>query len=259
MAITIYKLIYLCDKLVSLETNLKRTIRKLDPRLYGIRKKMSKLAKEGVGEDLYIILNGPSLKTQDLTVLKGKRIMFVNRGMMHPLYKELQPKYHVFVDSKIRDGIWPVSWLDEIFDLVPDIRIIMPAPWYNHPTFSKYKDEKRIFWMNWHVPFHTVGVSGGCFSYAIKQGYKNIYFTGFDANSCAFDMIKSSESHFYGSDPELSGMTSMQHASALMSTALHFNSLNKFAQYCKKKNYNIINLTNGGVLDMFPRQEFPSK
>ena len=259
MATTIYRFISLFYKIVSFETYAKRLIRKWDPRLIGIRREMIKLPKEGIGEDLYIILNGPSLKTQDLSVLKGKNVMFVNRGMKHPLYKELQPKYHVFVDSKIRDGVWPVSWLDEIFILSPNIRIIMPVAWYNHPTFSNYKDDKRIFWIDWLVPFHTLGVSGSCFSYAIKQGFKNIYFTGFDANSCAFDMIKSSESHFYGSDPELSGMTSMQHASALMSTALHFNSLNKLAQYCKKKNYNIINLTNGGLLDMFPRQDFPTK
>ena len=255
---TINKLLSLCDKLAYID-NYKQIIRRISPGLIGIRRKMSKRHKEGIGQDLYIILNGPSLKTQNLSVLKGKNVMFVNRGFMHPSYKELQPKYHVFVDTNIRDGVWPVSWLDEIFSLSPNITIIMPVTWYNHPTFSKYKEDERIYWLDWHVPFHTLGVSGGCFSFAIKQGFKNIYFTGFDANSCAYDMIKSSDSHFYGSDPELSNMSSMKHAIALISTALHFNSLNKLARYCKKKHYNIINLTNGGLLDMFPREDFPKE
>ena len=255
---TINKLIAFCDKRIFIEERAKYFVTRCKPNLFKIRNKMAKLPKEGMGQDLYIILNGPSLKTQDLSVLKGKNTMFVNRGFMHPMYKELQPKYHVFLDSNIRDGVWPVSWLDEIFALSPNVRIIMPVSWYHHPTFSDYKDDERIYWLDWHVPFYTLGVSGGCFSYAIHQKFENIYFTGFDANSCAFDMIKSSESHFYGSDPELSEMTSMQHSMALMSTAIHFYSLNKLAAYCKKKHINIFNMTNGGLIDMFPRKQFPT-
>ena len=56
-----------------------------------IYKKMQSMPHEGKGRDLFIILNGPSLKKQDISTLKGKDLMFVNRGFMHPLYKELQP------------------------------------------------------------------------------------------------------------------------------------------------------------------------
>jgi len=219
-------------------------------------KKMNSLPKEGKGEDLFIILNGPSLKTQDLRLLKGKNLMFVNRGFMHPLYKELQPKFHVFVDSNLRDGRWPIEWIDQIFEMCPNIRIIMPIEWYTHPRFIKYKYDSRIFWQHRIVPFYVLGVSGGCFSYGISQNFDNIYFTGFDGNSCAYGLLKSSESHFYGVDPELENMTTKQHALAFFSTFLHFTDLNDLADYCKKRNIHIFNLTNGGALDMFPRKDF---
>lgn len=221
-----------------------------------VKREMEKLPKEGVGHDLFIILNGPSLKGQDLSLLKGKDLMFVNRGFMHPLYKELQPKYHVFVDGKLASGVWPLEWLDQIFELSPGIRIILPVEWHNHPHFARFKDDKRIFWQHWMIPFYVNGVSNNCFSYGISQKFDNIFFTGFDANSCAFDMIKSSESHFYGADPELSDMTSKQHAHALYTTFLQLEDLRDFSKYCIERGINIYNLTDGGLLDMFIRRDF---
>lgn len=217
---------------------------------------MDKLPKEGIGKDLFIILNGPSLKRQNLSLLKGKNLMFVNRGFMHPMYKELQPQYHVFVDPKLTNGVWPLEWIEQIFEMCPGITIILPGKWRSLKLFSRYKDDKRIFWLCWNAPCYINGVSSGCFSYAILKGFSNIFFTGFDANGCAFDMIKSSESHFYGSDPELMNMTSTQHISALYTTSLQLMALQDFSIYCQKKSINIYNLTDGGLLDMFKRRDF---
>lgn len=222
-----------------------------------IKREMELLPKEGRGRDLFIILNGPSLKKQDLSLLKGKDLMFVNRGFMHPLYKDLQPKYHVFVDPKLADGIWPIEWLDQIFEMSPNIRIILPAKWHRTPRFARFKDDKRIFWQYWFIPFYVNGVSSNCFSYGISQEFDNIFFTGFDGNGCAYDMIKQSEaSHFYGADPELLNMTSKQHSHALYTTFLQLEDLRDFSRYCIKNGIKIYNLTDGGLLDMFVRRDF---
>lgn len=247
------KLCYKVTKAFFVLYNLKHSF---DKGRHIIKKRMEKLPKDGIGNDLFIILNGPSLKRQDLSKLKGKHLMFVNRGFLHPLYKELQPKYHVFVDPKLVSGVWPIEWIEQIFDMCPDIRIILPAQWHGLKRFAKYKDDKRFFWLYWSIPCYINGVSSGCFSYAILQGFNNIFFTGFDANSCAFDMIKSSESHFYGADPELADMNSSQHISALYTTALQLMDLQEFSKFCKKRNINVYNLTDGGLLDMFIRRDF---
>lgn len=238
-----YKLVYWKNRL-----RIKRT---------DIYKKMQSLPHEGKGQDLFIILNGPSLKKQDLLKLKGKNLMFVNRGFMHPLYKELQPKYHVFVDSKLATGVWDIAWIDQIFEMCPNIKIIFPIKWYNHPTFLKFRNDERIYWQSWQFPFFINGVSSNCFSYAIEHEFDNIFFTGFDGNGCAYDLIKQSESsHFYGSDPELAGMTSKQHSNALYSTFLQIEDLRGISKYCIKNGINIFNLTDGGICDMFIRRDF---
>lgn len=222
-----------------------------------IYKEMRSLPHEGVGKDLFIILNGPSLKNQDLTLLKGKNLMFVNRGFMHPLYKELQPKYHVFVDDKLVNGVWDIKWVDQIFEMCPNIKMIFPILWYFHPTFEKYKDDKRIFWQSWTLPFYINGVSNNCFSFAIEQEFSNIFFTGFDGNGFAYDMVKASgQSHFYGADPELLDMTSKQHVQAMFTTFLQIEDLRGTSCYCRKHGINIFNLTEGGICDMFIRRDF---
>lgn len=244
------------DIIINIAFKTKHILRTNKPNLFSIKRRMKKNPFEGLGKDLYIVLNGPSLKSQNLKKLKGKNTMFVNRGFLHPLYSELQPKYHVFVDTKMLTGEWPVAWIDEIFRLSPNTKIVLPIEWYQKPVFTKYKEDKRIYWLEWEIPFYGIGVSSTCFSFAITQKFANIYFIGFDANGLAYDMIKSSESHFYGSDPELKDMTTMQFNTALYSHAIHLRSLNKFAEYCKHKNIHIYNMTNGGLLDMFPRKNF---
>lgn len=250
-----HQLMRLDDSIINIAFKTKHIINVNRPSLLAIKRKMNAMPLEGVGKELFIILNGPSLKSQDLTKLKGKTLMFVNRGFLHPLYKELQPKYHVFVDTKLLSGVWPVEWLDKIWELSPQTKIVLPLEWYNNPIFARFREESRIYWLDWEIPFYGIGVSASCFSFAIKQKFETIYFTGFDANGLAYDMIKSSEnSHFYGGDAELKNMTCDQFALALYSHSIHLRSLIRFARYCEKRNISIINITNGGLLDMFPRK-----
>lgn len=171
---------------------------------------------------------------------------------MHPLYKMLQPKYHIFVDNKMLKGIWPVSWLDEIWSLSSNTKIILPIEWMNNPLFSTYKN--KIYWLTQKLPFYNLGVSGSCFAFAIQHQFENIYFTGFDANGIGYEMIKSADSHFYGNDKELEGKSTKQFAIDLLMHSRHLHDLNRLAIYCQKRNIKIINLTNGGLLDMFPRE-----
>lgn len=219
---------------------------------------MKKLKGYGVGQDLFIVLNGPSIKNQDLTVLKGKNLLFVNRGFLHKDYKLLQPKYHVFIDSKMKNGIWPTSWLDDIWALSPDTTIILPIEWYNNPRFSSYKNSTHIIWADYNLPFTSLGVAGACFSFAIKQQFNTVYFTGFDANGPAYEMLERSESHFYGSDGELSGRNSLQFALSLYMHARHLRDWYLMGDYVKKFKTKFFNFTDGGMIDSFQRIDISS-
>lgn len=228
----------------------------LKPGLIRIRLASRKLPRDGKGKELIIVLNGPSIKKQQLVNLKNKTSMFVNRGFLLPEYKEIQPNYHVFVDSKLRDGIWPVTWLDDIVKMCPNIRIILPLSWYNHPTFFNYKKSPNIYWLPWELPFLNLGVSGGCFSYAIYNQFDKIYFTGFDGDYLFHEILKHSETHFYGNDTELSSKTTKDYVIDLFTMSRHFHDLNRLRNYADRHSLNIYNLTEGGLLDMFERKSF---
>ncbi len=243
------------DAIVSLIEHIRKLVNYLSFKNFSIRRIMKQQENQFTQNEIYIILNAPSLKTQDLSVLQGKDIMFVNRGFNHSLYETLQPKFHAFIDNKMINGIWPVSWIDQILEKSPNTTILLPINWYTNELFKPYiKNKTNIYWIYWNLPFFNLGVSGACFSFAIKQNYKNIYFTGFDATGIGHEMIKSAESHFYGTDSELEGKTSAQFTIDLLMHSRQLHDLNRLAKYCKKKNISVYNLTNGGLLDMFPRK-----
>jgi len=209
----------------------------------------------GKKRDIYIVLNGPSLSNQDLTKFENKSIMFVNRGFQHDEYKRLQPEFHVFVDSKMLTGEWPISWIDEIIKMVPTITLIMPAKWAFNEKFKPYIDKgTNIYWMTNKFNLSSLGVSGTCFEFSIEQNFKTIFFTGFDANGIGHELANSS-SHFYGQNSENLAKTTLDYAQDLYMHSRHFVSLNQFAKYALKKEVSMVNLTEGGVLDMFPRMD----
>lgn len=203
---------------------------------------------------VFVVLNGPSINDQPLELLTGKDVIFANRGFKHPSYSKIKPKYHVFVDPKILDGTWPTTWFDEIWEKSESTKIVLPLEWKSKPIFKKYVE--KVVWYNFSIPFYLLGVSGACFDFAIGQKYKNIYFNGFDGTYLAYELIKSSQTHFYGSDNELEGKTCQQFEVDLYMFSRHLRDLNKFAKYVKKRGIHIVNLTPGGLLDMFDREDF---
>ena len=225
----------------------------LNPTLVNLKKRMKKLPKEGAGQSVFIILNGPSLKKQDLSILRGKNLMFVNRGFMHLEYKNLQPKYHLFEDTKMLNGQWPTDWFEEIWSLSPNTVIVLPYAWYVNPRFEKYRRNDKIFWLPWYVPFHSLGVAGSCFSLAILKGFSKAFFTGFDANAPAFEMLQMSESHFYGEDEKLKGRNSLQFALSLYMHSRHLRDWYRMGEYVKTTATQFYNMTEGGMIDSFPR------
>ncbi len=87
-----------------------------------------------------------------------------------------------------------------------------------------------------------------------NKKFEHIYFTGFDATGIGHEMIKTADSHFYGNDKELENKPTAQFAIDLLMHSRHLHDLNRLALYCKNHKIQITNITNGGLLDMFPRK-----
>jgi len=222
-------------------------------------KKTKKFKDTYKDQDIFIVLNGPSVKNQDLSLLKTRNSMFTNRGFKHPLYKEIAPKFHVFVDPKMLTGEWSVTWLDEILEMVPDITFVMPVKWAFVDKFKPYVDRGvSILWLPMHDPLLCLGVSGYCFRASVFLGFKNIYFTGFDGNGLAYELINKGNSHFYGVNEENLVKSSKDYIRDLYMNSRHLNDLDAYAKSCRKNNINIYNITDGGIMDMFERKDWDS-
>lgn len=225
------------------------------------RKKIAKSFKsnnlKGL-DSLHIVLNGPSLKNQNLHNLKNGNLVFVNRGFKHKDYQVLRPRFHVFVDPKMLTGEWSISWVYDIIDMVPDIIFLMPAKWIKEAKIKRLIEDKRIniIWLSNKIfsPFSCLGVSGAAIKFGISLKIKNIYFTGFDANGLAYELINSSESHFYGTNEENNTKSCKNYVQDLYMFSRFLNELIKLSMKAKKKSVNVYNLTDGGVLDMFERK-----
>ncbi|TDS13729.1 hypothetical protein B0I21_10455 [Sphingobacterium paludis] len=228
----------------------------LNPKVQHVLKRMDKLPKAGPGREALVILNGPSLKEQDITQIhENVDLVFVNRGFMHQDFARVKPRYHVFVDPKMLTGEWSLTWIDDIVAMVPDITIVLPVTWAFRPEFKRFIDNNtKIHWIPDFKKCYCVGVSGNCFDFLASQDYKTIYFTGFDANGLPLEMLNVSNSHFYGKNEENLTKTSKEYVRDLYMFSRHFADLNKMSNLYKKRNIRLVNLTQGGLLDMFERE-----
>ena len=231
--------------------------------LWGLRtwrwaRKGNRLIKEKKvnGGEVVIVLNAPSIREQPLERLKGRDLVFVNQGFRLPVYKALHPKYHVFVDSKMIHGVWDVKWLDEIHEMVPDITFVMPAAWTRSRRIKPYVNKGyNIIWLGsatWGV---RLGVSDVCFNLVRRLGYDKIYFTGFEASSFAASLLKQA-SHFYGNDMDESTMDASDYMKGYYMNARQMRELILHAKRFSKLGKDVVNLTRGGLLDMFRRERF---
>ena len=216
-----------------------------------------------------IVLSGPSLKTQNIRKLKGKILFFVNRGYKHEDYEYLKPKYHVIVDGKLKTGEWSLEMIDEIFKLNPNVTLVLNAKWYSLERFKNYRENQNIYWIDTDLIFTRFfsgdldltksnpgkAVFGACFSVAIYTGIKDISFMGLDGNGLAHEILNST-SHFYGVNEDNNAKTCKDYIKDLYMMSTGLKSFYAIADYCRSKEIRLVNMTNGGLLDMFEREKF---
>lgn len=201
-----------------------------------------------------IILNAPSVNKQDLNLLRGMDLVFVNRGFMHKQYKELHPKFHIICDPKFKNGIWPITWIDDILLMVPDITFCFPIEWYNLDKFKNLKERNiKICWIRIKDKPFTPFVAGYSLQFLMNMGYRKIYFTGCEANGLGHELVKD-VSHFYGTNEENSIKGTKEYIMDFYMYMLNYSYFRRLAEKAKNKGFNIYNLTLGGCLDMFERK-----
>ena len=237
---------------------------------YSFLKKNLLLKNTNINKRIFLLGNGPSLNDFDLKKLKNEIVIMVNRSFDHPDYEVIKPKYHIFIDPKLKTGEWPLEYLDTVYKKNPGVNLLLNAKWYHLEKFSKYRDKKNVFWIinncisllfdNFNVNLTTIYNSGVAvvdqgLSLAIYSGCKKIYILGVELNGIAY-LMTGQDSHFSGKDPDYRNHNCWKYSRSMDSSSRGNRQLYRFNDLCKKRNIELINLSKRGLLDFIPKENF---
>ena len=236
---------------------------------YKFLKKNRNLKNIFANKRIFLIGNSPAINNFDLTVLSDEIVIMLNRSFKHPDYVNIKPKYHIIVDSKLYTGEWPLSYLDEIFNKNPNVKLILNANWYHSEKFEKFKKNKNIFWIktkpvsflydnfknNLSSIFSSGGVAEQGLSLALYLGFKKIYMLGVEHNGVIY-MLNDKDSHFNGRDSDYNNYKLLDWSLAMNKNSRALRNFHRIYKLCKKKDIQLINLTKGGFLNFLPNDEF---
>lgn len=194
-------------------------------------------------ESVFIMGNGPSLNRQDLSPLKNEHLMVSNQFFLNPQIT-WKPEYYFSVDRKGTAGNLPriqknTQGMVRFFEDVWENDIKGERDYF---LSIRRKRTDPSFTLDLTQPVR----SGYCVLYiqmqvAVWMGFKNIYLIGVDHSKGHFVSEKkyhNNKSHF-----------SLDHL-------LVERFLNEAERVCKEIGINIINATDGGYLEIFPRHAY---
>jgi uncharacterized Rossmann fold enzyme len=228
------------------------------------------LKNKHLGQRCFIVGNGPSIQQQNLSLLKNEHTFFVNHFYRHPQVEEICPKYYTIIDPKLTTGEWPVSMLDEIIEKCPQVKLFLHAQYQEIPQIAAYSKKAEIYWVYTNQFLHQgfscstdlTNCLGGvtvvtiCLFAAIYMGFKEIYLLGIDCDGIFRDLVDQS-SHFYDAKKENIGdndpLLVVRH---LRATIQGLRGWGVIADKFQDSPHKIVNLTKGGLLNVFPRDDF---
>lgn len=229
----------------------------------------------------YIVGNGPSLKSQEISFLKNEIVFTVNDIMKSEIYNSLNPSYHIFSDPHT----FKKSYLDmlekgilEAYKIDPNIEYFIPhnakSPFKNrfsmlkinffyqglHFTENKKKiDLTKMIYSGQNVVHTAIYL-------ALYMGFSKIYLLGTDMTGFLefyeSKVIKNDNpyGHAYGRDEK--NKKELQKIIDSYDNEFYLKAYGKIFEIFKDVkilansiyDVEIVNLTNGGALDVFKRK-----
>jgi hypothetical protein len=230
------------------------------------------------GRRCFLVGNGPSLNTQDITLLKDEIAIVATSFYRHQHAKVINPSYWVFADPQFWQN--PEQYFIPTFNqaLSKDIstRLFVPSGGFNFFTqvnrgplidlyFYHYDHTRDITTpinFSTGIPPYGQNVMHVSLMLALYLGCNPIYFIGCDRDY--WNMTKQEYNtffieHFY----EESGVNNkctehMPWEQWLQGKARTEQEVVQLKQYASLRGFDIYNATNGGYFDTFPRVQYES-
>lgn len=266
------RLLWIDDKIISLY-NLSQRLKfslSRSQRKHALKKNVE-IKDRHKGQRCFIVGNGPSIKQQDLTLLKNEWTFCVNHFYRHSDIESISPSYYAIVDPKLTTGEWPLTMFDEIQAKCPQAELFLSAKYQE--TSPEIVDRAQAFKHRWvysnqilHQGFdcstditHCIGganVITLCLFAAIYMGFEEIYLLGIDCDGIFRDLVDQS-SHFYKAEKENIGDNDPQLVVRHLRASLQgMRGWQAISDRFKDSPCKIVNVTEGGLLNVFPREDY---
>jgi hypothetical protein len=227
------------------------------------------------GRRCFIIGNGPSLARQDLTPLAGEITVAMNGFVRHPLLDVVRPTYYLFADGTFFDGSESSRrLLGDVREQVTHSAFIAPYFAARDIRANGWLDERRTHYVAFAGNLRssrlrridltqTVPNSMNCMQLslmlALYTGCSEIYLLGADHDFLAH---QGTHRHFYAGqtlaghpvvNDDYGRYRYLEMIRIVTDVWLGYGALRVHAD---RRGVKIINCTDGGFLDVFPRQRY---
>lgn len=231
------------------------------------------LRNRHAGERCFIIATGPSIKTQDLTLLAGETCIGVSNFFVHPDFALINPRYYCIAPYHPPITVPDFqAWMRELEQQTSDdmamfTGLVNRQLWQEGGLFTRRATHFLKLGLPWDIQAtrsidltrsvpHIQSVTVLALLAALYMGFKEVYLLG-----CDHDWILhlNTSSHFYeekehklvqaGYDEWIEADFS-SHCQDYVDLWNQYSVLRSIAQ---KEGKRIVNTTAGGLLDVFPR------
>lgn len=225
------------------------------------------------GQRCFVIANGPSLKTQDLDHLKNEVTFVVSGFWKHPIVKEWQPTYYSIIDKNFFNGSEASArFFVDLRHHIYDTTFFVPL-FRGRRAVKKYgllPEERTFYLASSGSPLPTFDLTellesmysvslAGIYA-ALYMGCNPIYLIGCDHDYLANRGV---DRHFYEGgtiggnyEAQLTLAESIAYDVEMENNLRLWKSYRNLDCIARKKGVQILNATNGGFLDVFPRVEY---
>lgn len=240
------------------------------------------------GERCFVLGNGPSLNSQDLSLLEKEIVFTCNQIARNPDFKKIKTNYHFWADpiffrldeSKpediellntmknvvTEDNIPQCFFASEAFDFVKKLNLNSQLKIsYYHPGLRIHNGFDVDIDFSKLVPSMYTVVQYAILL-AIYMGFRGIYLLGCDStgiltavksrinedceNGYAYEITKNEKNRMLNRNE----IISMEQE--LFGWSEIFKGYRLLNEYCMKRNIKLMNCTSGGVLDCIPRESY---
>lgn len=234
------------------------------------------------GQRCFIVGNGPSIKNQDLSLLKDEITFTVNFISRNEQFKDIHTNYHFFAD--------PLIFNIENEELITDIKAISQYSPYVDCFVPYYADAKEFcqdifgknnnIGFNYFVPYEYNTIFADltrpiksfftvvqyAVVAAIYMGFSEIYLLGCDCTDIMNNVEACTQNHISGKyygysvsssiDNHIKKSLQFGFENIFRGYSRWFADYKKIDAYCHEHNIVFKNCTDGGILDCVERAKY---